>query len=139
MGPGWQAYLANDYVKEGQALACQVCGTVHVASKAVISTENNKKSITDHSRPYPDSHCCYCIKILITEPSYSCQEKTQHKNMRGFTCKQGCLVSMRNRAEKDAARWRHLTHEFIAGASVHSREPKTKVAPIFCFKEIYKP
>ena len=41
----WQAHLANDYVKEGQSSACQVHGTVaatvYIASKAVISTENN--------------------------------------------------------------------------------------------------
>ena len=47
--------------------------------------------------------------------------------------------SMRNRAEKDAVRWCHLTLQFIAGASVHIREPKTRVAPIFCFVHIYKP
>ena len=38
---------------------------------------------------------------------------------------------MRNRAEKDAIRWCHLTHQFIAVASVHSREPKTRVAEVY--------
>ena len=38
--------------------------------------------------------------------------------------------SMRNRAEKDAVRWCHLIHQFIAGASVHSREAKTRVAEV---------
>ena len=37
---------------------------------------------------------------------------------------------MRNRAEKAAVRWCHLTHQVIAGASVHSREPKTRVAEV---------
>ena len=48
---------------------------------------------------------------------------------------------MRNRAEKDAVRWCHLTHQVIAGASVHSREHKTSLVrctDIF-FEEIYKP
>ena len=40
-------------------------------------------------------------------------------------------VIMRNREEKDAVRWCHLTHQFIAGASVHSREPKTRVAELY--------
>ena len=39
--------------------------------------------------------------------------------------------TMRNRAEKDAVRWCHLTHQVIAGASVHSREPKTTVAEVY--------
>ena len=34
---------------------------------------------------------------------------------------------MRNRAAKDAVRWCHLTHQVIAGASVHSREHKTSL------------
>ena len=38
---------------------------------------------------------------------------------------------MRNRAEKDAVRWCHLTHQFIAGASVHSREPIARVAEVY--------
>ena len=38
---------------------------------------------------------------------------------------------MRNRAEKDAVRWCHLTHQVIAGASVHSREPKVRVAEVY--------
>ena len=37
---------------------------------------------------------------------------------------------MRNRAEKDAVRWCHSTHQVIAGASVHSREPKARVAEV---------
>ena len=37
---------------------------------------------------------------------------------------------MKNRAEKDAIRWCYLTHQFIAGASVHSREPKARVAEV---------
>ena len=32
-----------------------------------------------------------------------------------------------NRAEKDAVRWCHLTHQVFAGASVHSREHKTSL------------
>ena len=35
---------------------------------------------------------------------------------------------VRNRAEKDAVRWCHLTHQVIAGASVHSREHKPQTA-----------
>ena len=35
--------------------------------------------------------------------------------------------AMRNRAAKDAVRWCHLTHQVIAGASVHSREHKTSL------------
>ena len=49
---------------------------------------------------------------------------------------------MRNRAEKDAVRWGHLTYQFVAGASVHSREPKTRVAevyPYFVSKIFIKP
>ena len=42
-----------------------------------LSKENSKTSITDRSRPYPDCLCCYCIQILLTEPSCSCQEKSQ--------------------------------------------------------------
>ena len=41
------------------------------------------------------------------------------------------LAPMRNRAEKDAVRWCHLTHQVIAGASVHSREPKARVAQVY--------
>ena len=37
------------------------------------------------------------------------------------------LVAMSNRAEKDAVRWCHLTHQVFAGASVHSREHKTSL------------
>ena len=48
---------------------------------------------------------------------------------------------MRNRAGKDAIRWCHLTHQFIAGASVHSRKPKISAAEVYryFFEEIYKP
>ena len=35
--------------------------------------------------------------------------------------------SMRDRAENDAVRWCHLTHQIIAGASVHSRGHKTSL------------
>ena len=45
---------------------------------------------------------------------------------------------MSNRAEKDAVRWCHLTHQVFAG---HSREHKTSLvrcANIF-FEETYKP
>ena len=47
---------------------------------------------------------------------------------------------MRNRAETDAVRWCHLTHQFIAGASLHSHERKTRVADVYrhFFEEIYK-
>ena len=38
---------------------------------------------------------------------------------------------MRNRAAKYAVRWCHLTHQVIAGASVHSREPKSRVAQVY--------
>ena len=39
---------------------------------------------------------------------------------------------MRNRPEKDAVIWCHLTHQFIVGgASVHSRERKTRVAEVY--------
>ena len=40
--------------------------------------ENIETNGTDRYRPYPECLCCYCIKILLTEPSYSCQEKTLH-------------------------------------------------------------
>ena len=40
---------------------------------------------------------------------------------------------MRNRAEKYAVRWCHLTHQVIAGASVHSREPKARVAEVYSY------
>ena len=48
---------------------------------------------------------------------------------------------MSNRAEKDAVRWCHVTHQVFAGASVHSREHKTSLVrctDIF-FEETYKP
>ena len=38
---------------------------------------------------------------------------------------------MRNRAEKHAVRWCHLTHQVNAGTSVHSREPKARVAEVY--------
>ena len=38
---------------------------------------------------------------------------------------------MRNRAGKDSDRWCHLTHLFIAGASVYIREPETRVAEVY--------
>ena len=38
---------------------------------------------------------------------------------------------MRNRAEKHAVRWCHLTHQVNSGASVHSREPKARVAEVY--------
>ena len=38
---------------------------------------------------------------------------------------------MRNLAEKHAVRWCHLTHQVNAGASVHSREPKARVAEVY--------
>ena len=40
---------------------------------------------------------------------------------------------MRNRAYKYAVRWCHLTHQVIAGASVHSREPKARVAEVYSY------
>ena len=51
-------------------------------------------------------------------------------------------TTMRNRAEKDAVRWCHSTHQFIAegisssrgrgeSTSVHSREPKATVAEVY--------
>ena len=46
----------------------------------------------------------------------------------------GWKRAMRNRAEKHAVRWCcHLTHQVIAGASVHSREPKTRVAEVYTY------
>ena len=33
--------------------------------------------------------------------------------------------------KKHAARWCHLTHQVNAGASVHSREPKARVADVY--------
>ena len=41
------------------------------------------------------------------------------------------VVAMRNHAEKGAVRWWHLTHQFIPGAFVHSREPKTRVEEVY--------
>ena len=38
-----------------------------------------------------------------------------------------------NRAEKYAVRWCHLPHQVIAGASVHSREPKARVAEVYSY------
>ena len=40
------------------------------------------------------------------------------------------MDGMSNRAEKDAVRWCHLTHQVNAGASVYSREPKARVAEV---------
>ena len=40
-------------------------------------------------------------------------------------------LPMRNRAEKVAVRWCHLTHRVNVGASVHSREPKARVADVY--------
>ena len=54
---------------------------VHVAFKAAVSMKNDETSVTDCSRSYPDGLCCYCIQILLTEPSYSRQENTQHKKL----------------------------------------------------------
>ena len=51
----------------------------HVAFKAAVYIET---SVTDHTRPYPECLCWYCIQIMLTEPSYSCQEKTQHDKSR---------------------------------------------------------
>ena len=41
------------------------------------------------------------------------------------------IRSTTNRAEKDAGMWRYLTHQFIAGASVYSCEPKARVAEVY--------
>ena len=41
------------------------------------------------------------------------------------------IIRMRNRAEKHAVRWCHLTHQVNAGASVHSREPKARVVEVY--------
>ena len=38
---------------------------------------------------------------------------------------------MRNRADKHAVRWCHLTHQVNAGASVHSCEHKARVADVY--------
>ena len=54
----------------------------------VLDYENIEMSVTDHSHPYPDCLYCYCIKILLAEPSYSCQEKMQHDKSRHNTCQQ---------------------------------------------------
>ena len=41
------------------------------------------------------------------------------------------MAAIRNRSEKDAVRWCHLTHQFIVGGISYSREPKTRVAEMY--------
>ena len=53
-----QAYLANDDLTADSA------------------------SARSRFRPYPECLCWYCIQILLNEPSYSRQEKTQHEKSR---------------------------------------------------------
>ena len=43
------------------------------------------------------------------------------------------VLNININTEKDAVRWCHLTHQFIAGASVHSREPKARVAEVYTY------
>ena len=48
-------------------------------------------------------------------------------------------VSLRNRAEKTAVRWYHLTHQFIAGARWIKKRGSLLLdtKPVFCFEVIY--
>ena len=72
-----------------------IAAPLSVASKAPVSTEKNEMRVTDHSRPYLDSRCCYWIEILLTEPLYSNEVKTQHNNSRPLVyvnMASGCLV-----------------------------------------------
>ena len=68
------------------------------------------------------------IKIFLEERIYICMSKLKN------TDNIGLMDTMTNCAEKDAVRWCHLTHQFIAGASVHSREPSRGVYPYFVSK-----
>ena len=59
----------------------------------VKAAENIETSVTDRSRLYPECLSCYCIQILLTEASYSCQEKTEHDKSRHNTSQQKKWVS----------------------------------------------
>ena len=88
--------MPDDDVKADSASLFRPAESVYVVFKAAVSTENIETSVTDRSRPYPGCLCCYSIQILLTEPSYSCQEMTQHDKSRYDTCqnqKNRCLMS----------------------------------------------
>ena len=42
-----------------------------------------------HTHTHTHTRCCYCIKMLVTEPSYLHEEKTRHNNLRPLTRKHG--------------------------------------------------
>ena len=69
--------MPDDDVKADSASLFRPAESVYVVFKAAVSTENIETSVTDRSRPYPGCLCCYSIQILLTEPSYSCQEMAQ--------------------------------------------------------------
>ena len=64
-----------------------------------------------------------CKVQLRVNPFLSLMPTTQRSSI--------YLHAMMRRAEKDAVRWCHLTHLFIAEASVHSSKPKTRVAELY--------
>ena len=75
----------NDDAKADRDSLFRLPKSFCVAFKAAVSTENRETSVSDRSRPYPDGLCCNCIHILLTEPYFSSQWKTQHDKSRHNT------------------------------------------------------
>ena len=76
--------------------------------------------------------------VAVVKPNICNVSMFDGRNAFGFNNRLSFSVSMSNRAEKDAVRWCHLTHQVFAGQSHEHKTSLVRCTDIF-FEETYQP